>query len=222
MTARDGAAAPRTHALGSAAAFLADDLAAERRRTAGMLRRLIALTVDGNTDRETLSRLARALDAVMGSLPDHPTTSRYAGTAGRPEAVYLTADTHPVGGGGNPVAVPFAFEAEGDTVRARLRFGAAHEGTPGVVHGGMVAATFDHLLGAAAIRAGRPIVTGTLTVRYRQPTPIDTDLVFEGRAVDVVGRKVRVAGTVRADGAVTAEADALFIAVDATRYVPVQ
>lgn len=195
-------------------------LATARREVAARLRHLIALTVDGATDAETLVALAARLHDVAAGIVEPEPTSRYAGVAGRPEAVYLTADTHPVGGLGNPVAAPFEFERDGDVVRARLRFGPAHEGTPGVVHGGLVAATFDHLLGAAAIRTGHPIVTGTLTVRYRRPTPLGVDIVFEGRAVAVDGRKITVTGTAAAGEVTTAEAEALFIAVDLERYLP--
>lgn len=197
-----------------------DELAAARRRAAAALRRLIAATVAGDADVGALEALADRLTTLADAVGHGEPASRYAGTGRDPAAVYVTGETHPIGGPGNAVAVPFAFEADERVVRARMRFGPTHEGTPGVVHGGMVAATFDHLLGAAAIRTGRPIVTGTLTVRYRRPTPIGVDLVFEGWPVDVDGRKIRVGGKVTAGGEVTAEADALFVTVDAARYVP--
>lgn len=74
-------------------------------------------------------------------------------------------ETHPLGGLGNPVAAPFHPSLDGDTIGAEPRIGLAHEGTPGLLHGGFVAAAFDHLLGGAAIHSGRPILTGTFTIR---------------------------------------------------------
>ena len=47
-----------------------------------------------------------------------------------------------------------------------------YEGPPSCVHGGVIAETFDEMLGAACIVAGHPGMTGTLTVRYRKPTPL--------------------------------------------------
>ncbi len=45
--------------------------------------------------------------------------------------------------------------------------GAAYEGPPGHVHGGICALLLDHVLGGAtAHKPGRPAVTGTLTLRY--------------------------------------------------------
>ena len=44
----------------------------------------------------------------------------------------------------------------------------------------MIAETFDEMLGAANIVAGNPGMTGTLTIRYRKPTPLRTDLAHRG------------------------------------------
>ena len=60
-----------------------------------------------------------------------------------------------------------------------VRFGSAYEGPPGHVHGGFVAAAFDEVLGYVQSLGGRPGMTGTLTVRYRSPTPLYTELRFE-------------------------------------------
>ena len=54
-----------------------------------------------------------------------------------------------------------------------------YEGPPGCVHGGVIALVFDELLGAANIAAGSPGMTGTLTIRYREPTPIRTEIRLE-------------------------------------------
>jgi hypothetical protein len=49
-------------------------------------------------------------------------------------------------------------------------------------------------------------------VRYRIPTPLHTELRYEGRLVRVDGRKIVTTAVVSADGEVTAEAEGLFIA----------
>ena len=61
-------------------------------------------------------------------------------------------------------------------IKGTVTFGSAYEGPPGHVHGGYVAAAFDELLGMTQSLGGMPGMTGTLTVRYRRPTPLRTEL----------------------------------------------
>jgi acyl-CoA thioesterase FadM len=61
---------------------------------------------------------------------------------------------------------------------------------------------------------GRPGMTGRLTVHYRSPTPLRAELRFQGRVVDVSGRKTMTHGTLHADDRLCAEAEGLFIAID--------
>jgi acyl-coenzyme A thioesterase PaaI-like protein len=68
-----------------------------------------------------------------------------------------------------------------------------YEGPPGAVHGGIVAAYLDEVLGGAVARAtGKVSVTGELTVRYVQPVPSETPLLGRGRLVADHGRYVDV------------------------------
>ena len=99
--------------------------------------------------------------------------------------------------------------ADGNVV-GRARFGSAYEGPPGCVHGGFVAAAFDEVLGLAQSLSGQPGMTGTLSVRYRKPTPLHTDLRFVGKLVGVDGRKILTHGELWAGELLTAEADGLF------------
>jgi acyl-coenzyme A thioesterase PaaI-like protein len=76
-----------------------------------------------------------------------------------------------------------------------------YEGPPGGVHGGIVAAYLDEILGGAALRAtGRPSVTGELTVRYVKPVPAETPLLGRGRVVKDHGRYVDVEGSLEEFG----------------------
>ena len=47
----------------------------------------------------------------------------------------------------------------------RARFSSAYEGTPGLLHGGVPAATFDELLGLATVFSGGAGMTRDLHVR---------------------------------------------------------
>lgn len=113
----------------------------------------------------------------------------------------------------NPFVPPIRFVVENNKVLGWGNFGPTFEGSPGTVHGGFVAAAFDQLLFMTESLTEIPAVTGTLTVRYRKPTPLRTDLIFEGMVDRVEGRKIFTRGTVAASGVVTAEAEGLFIAI---------
>ena len=124
--------------------------------------------------------------------------------------------TSPVVGYANPVAPPVDVWAVGGTdgqaeLRGRAVFDYQYEGPPTCVHGGVIAELFDELLGAVNILAGNPGMTGTLTIRYRKPTPLRTPLDLSARQVRVEGRKIFAEGRIEVDGTLTAEAEGIFI-----------
>jgi acyl-coenzyme A thioesterase PaaI-like protein len=100
---------------------------------------------------------------------------------------------------------------EGDRAYGRVRCGYAYEGPPGHIHGGFVAAILDQFLGMAQLAGGLPGMTGTLKVRYLQPTPLNTDLDLVAQVELLEGRKTRVTGEIRNGDTVTAIGEGLFI-----------
>ena len=60
-------------------------------------------------------------------------------------------------------------------------------------------------------------MTGTLTIRYRSPTPLHTPLRFEAAVTGVDGRKIFTTGRCFADDVLTAEAEGIFISIDRER-----
>ncbi len=126
-------------------------------------------------------------------------------------------DSSPVIGLGNPVAPPLRAVIVGDHVEATVTFGNAYEGPPGHVHGGIVAAAFDEVLGMAQSLSGAAGMTGTLTIKYRQPTPLHRELLFTGRVVRREGRKIFASGTLHAAEVLCAEAEGIFVSVDFER-----
>ncbi|WP_406284603.1 PaaI family thioesterase [Embleya sp. NBC_00896] len=97
-------------------------------------------------------------------------------------------------------------------IHARCVLTAAHGGPPARAHGGIVAVILDQLLGVAASAAGAPGLTAGLDIRYRKATPYGVPLELTGRWTGREGRKSFATGEIRADGEVTAEATAVFIA----------
>jgi acyl-coenzyme A thioesterase PaaI-like protein len=122
----------------------------------------------------------------------------------------------PVVGWLNPLAPPASWWREGDGAVGTVRMPVACNGPQGMVHGGIIAELFDELLGTVAAMHGVAGYTGTLTVRYRSPTPIEADLDLAAHVDRVEGRKAFVVGTLHHEGRLCAEAEAVFVrAVDA-------
>ncbi len=113
----------------------------------------------------------------------------------------------------NPIAPPLVIEhdpsANGD-VWCDFHLGAAYEGPPTLVHGGVSALILDQMLGEAAGAGGRPGMTGTLTLRYRQATPLG-DLRAEAWIDRSEGIKTFAKGHLIGPAGVTVEAEGVFI-----------
>jgi len=119
----------------------------------------------------------------------------------------------------NPLAPPMRVVVDDDdTVRGAVNLDAAYEGPPGCVHGGIIASLFDEILGIANITAGVGAMTGTLTIKYRNPTPLKADLTFTARNVAVDGRKVFTNGTLHAGDTLCCECEGIFIVIDQERW----
>ena len=192
---------------------------AARHRLTAALRRAITLLMEVDAPEEELVAAAAALEAFNQRLDALPHRHRLFGyaetaTAGLPDAFF---DSSPVTGAANPLAPPLALRREVAVVRGTAVFGSAYEGPPGHVHGGLLAAAFDELLGMAQTLAGQRGMTGTLTVRYRRPTPLGRPLDFAARVDRVEGRKIFVSGILHVADVLCAEAEGVFIAVDFTR-----
>lgn len=127
-------------------------------------------------------------------------------------------DRSPVIGAANPLAVPMQVSADLDAegvphVTGLATFGAAYEGPPGCVHGGIIAAYFDEVLGVAQSMTGNPGMTVNLSVDYVSPTPLARELTFRGTVTGVEGRKIRTAGTLHHGEVLCARATGLFVSM---------
>lgn len=197
------------------------------RRLAGASRRVIEAMVGCRADLATLDAATDYLRRLAAELEQAPHGVGSAGFAETSPAGNLANffDRSPVIGRSNPLAPPIDLSLEQDSegevvVVGNVVFGSAYEGPPGCVHGGFLAAAFDEILGAAQSLTGSPGMTGTLTIRYRRPSPLHEPLRFEGRLRGVERRKKFVDGRCLVGGQLTAEAEAIFISVDLSRLRP--
>ncbi len=105
---------------------------------------------------------------------------------------------------------------EGDVARYELYCPADQEGGPGVAHGGWTAAVLDELLGHVPVLHQQMSVTGTLTVRFVKPVPIDRPLIARAWIDRRERKKWMISGEIslRSSGALLASATGVWIERD--------
>jgi uncharacterized protein (TIGR00369 family) len=115
----------------------------------------------------------------------------------------------------NPIGLKMAFyEDDKGRVVAEFTPGDEHQGYPGAVHGGIVAALLDEVLGRVAIAAERWMMTARINIRFRRPIPPGQTLTIIGEEVGWKKRLLEARGEIRlADGQVGAEATGTFIEI---------
>ena len=188
------------------------------RDTAEAVRALIDRLAHTAASIEQLADAAQCIDAVTASLP-----LGAPGGEDSPMDLVSVRQAHrlrersPFIGMANPLARPMEMAFGGDRIEARVTLDELHEGPPGCVHGGYVAAMFDEVLGAAQVLSGNAGMTGRLAVHYRSPTPLHVELRLRATLEKVEGRKILCHGTLHAGDRLCAEADGLFVTIDPER-----
>ncbi len=208
------------------ARFRADTLEAPgtwpaKRKLAGAVRALLDCICASDASESELLTSAEEIRGMAQRFAAQPKMTDPPGVAEMALSGMATFhDRSPVVGLSNPLAPPLdlAPDPERGLVGGTGIFGTAYEGAPGCVHGGYLAAAFDELLGMACIFSGNPGMTGEITIRYRRPTPIRTELRFEGRLDRVEGRKIFTSGEVYAGDVQTAQSSGLFISITREKF----
>ncbi|MBK3627539.1 PaaI family thioesterase [Streptomyces asoensis] len=115
-----------------------------------------------------------------------------------------------------------ARAGEGVTVTAEFTVQPAHQGAPGLAHGGILATALDETLGSLNWLLRTIAVTGRLETDFVRPVPVGTTLYLEAEVTAVARRKIYSSATGRIggpDGPVAVRADALFIEVAVEHFV---
>ena len=176
---------------------------------AGSVRALVDATIRTEADAETVAAVKRDIDAAVARLRERQIDGAF--------GVRLTRDGRGISWGNaviglrNALAPPVVTSRdESGLVAAEFDLGAAYEGPPGHVHGGVSALILDHLLGEAASPDQKPRFTGSITVRYLRATPLGR-LRAEAVRTRCEGVKTYCSGTIADADGVTVEAEGVFI-----------
>lgn len=118
----------------------------------------------------------------------------------------------------NPYGLQMVFRREDDTIACDFQPREEHQGFPGVIHGGIIAALFDEALNRTSMLAEQPVwsMTGRLEVRYRRYVPYGPLLRIRASLNRQRGRMVQAIGTLTLaddENVVLAEAQGTFMAL---------
>jgi acyl-coenzyme A thioesterase PaaI-like protein len=194
---------------------------AELGSVSAAVRRLVQLAVTTTVSPEELgevaSDLAALADRLEAGLPDVP----FPRFMGRDPSVPVDADDverampfDPVVGRYNPLALPVTLEIDPPRALGRAVFTTPYEGAPGCVHGASIAGAFDIVLTAANMIAGAAGPTVRLALRFRRPTLLGTEALFEAWADRRTGRRIHTLGRLVQNGQVAVEAEGEFATLD--------
>jgi len=147
---------------------------------AGALRRLTGLLLSLEHEHPTvdamLTQFADWEQELATAVPPDPTPR--IGSGGDEQRVYL--DHAFDVGAYNPCFPEYTFDhLDDDTASGRVTFPVVYEGPPGLVNGGFLAVFFDCITQHQSCAASRTGKTRSLTVSFRRPTPILTELRFD-------------------------------------------
>lgn len=126
-------------------------------------------------------------------------------------------------GGDQPHGLHLEARAgEGVRITAEFTVKSAHQGAPGLAHGGVLASALDETLGSLNWLLRTIAVTGRLETDFVRPVPVGTVLYLEAEVTAVAGRKIYSSATGRIggpDGPVAVRADALFLEVKVEHFI---
>ncbi|HET6731468.1 PaaI family thioesterase [Mycobacterium sp.] len=173
------------------------------------VRELVDATIRTEVDAETVAAVKADIDAATARLRSQQIDGafgvRY--TSGGDRMPW----GNPVIGIRNPIAPPLVIERDSSgRVFTDFDLGAAYEGPPGHVHGGVAALVLDHVLGEAASNAENPRFTGTITLRYLRTTRLG-HLHAQAHIDRTEGVKTFAVGHLADEEGITVEAEGVFI-----------
>jgi acyl-coenzyme A thioesterase PaaI-like protein len=172
-------------------------------RLGAAVRALADVVVRTGADPAELDRAAAQLESLTARLAGPPPAHRVHDSPYHPMSL--------VGGTAHPAAPQLHTTPTGDGVAGTVVLGPAHEGGPGLAHGGVLSLLIDHAMGQALFTAGHSAMTVSLEVRYRAPTLLGSPLAVSAKVAGREGRKLFVTAQIAMDGRVTAEARGVFV-----------
>jgi acyl-coenzyme A thioesterase PaaI-like protein len=186
-----------------------------------VVRRLVALTVSSAASSEVLSEVSSELDVLADRLEAEMPAVPFPRFMGREARMPLNGRDmesvmpfDPVVGRFNPLALPVRLDIDPPRALGYATFTTPYEGAPGCVHGACIAGAFDLVLTAANLVAGAAGPTVRLALRFRRPTLLGQEAVFEAQVDRRTERRIHTTGRLLQNGEVAVEAQGEFATLD--------
>lgn len=100
------------------------------------------------------------------------------------------------------------IDAPNQSATMRLAIPRDFQGWQGIVHGGILATLLDETCAYAAKGLVAHVVTIEMTVRYKKPVPLETELLVKASVVSHHRKIIEVKGQIKIGGELYAEANA--------------
>ena len=118
-----------------------------------------------------------------------------------------------VSGTKNPEGMKIHPVVKNNMVQIKYTFEKRFEGGPGLVHGGILAAAIDDLMGYATVIHNHMCVTANLSVNYISPVPVGEEFELLAWVKNIDGKKVSAESIIKLDDKIHVESSALFIEI---------
>ncbi len=127
----------------------------------------------------------------------------------------LLQDIYPdssfVSGSKNPQSMRMKPVIKNNLVYAKYIFEGRFAGGPGLVHGGILSAALDDLMGYSTVIHNRMCVTANLEVNYLIPVPVEEEYELFAWVKKIEGKKISTESIIKKGENVHVESKGLFI-----------
>ena|SRR5690349_24458414 len=116
-------------------------------------------------------------------------------------------------GNENPHGIGITMFVDDDGIlTSEFTLNEAHQGPPGLTHGGASAAILDEAMGLVVWAAGHKVAAANLNINYHKPLPLKQPLTLEARIAQVEERKILSTGEIKlADSTVAVSGSGVYV-----------
>ena len=121
-------------------------------------------------------------------------------------------------GDANPIGLRLRYRSEGDRLVTEFTPGEAHQGWPGIVHGGIIATLLYEVMENLPHHAGKVAMMRGMQTRFRRPALTGERITAAAWLTSGAGREMRAtAQLTRGQGEIVAEGSADLVALGEER-----